>query len=104
MKRATCFFLCAVVLIAFFGSAIIGKMLASGVLHPMARHLTPMMIQASEHRFQEIGATPKDFQVTASDGVILRGWTVHTSSSNGDWVLLFHGVSDNRTGMTGQAA
>jgi len=104
MKRATFFFLCAVVLIAFFGSAIIGKMLASGVLHPMARPITPVLIHASEHRFQEIGATTKDFQVTASDGVLLRGWTVRTPNFNGDWVLLFHGVSDNRTGMIGQAA
>jgi pimeloyl-ACP methyl ester carboxylesterase len=29
---------------------------------------------------------------------------VRPSNFNGDWVLLFHGVSDNRTGMTGQAA
>jgi alpha-beta hydrolase superfamily lysophospholipase len=36
--------------------------------------------------------------------VLLRGWKVRPPRASGDWVLLFHGVSDNRTGMTGQAA
>jgi hypothetical protein len=33
----------------------------------------------------------------------LRGWTIRPLSPNGDWVLLFHGVSDNRSGVLGQA-
>ena len=91
-------------LIAFLGSAVAGEMLGRGVLHPIIRSLTPPSIQASEQVLHEVGAIPDDFAVRAPDGVMLHGWKVRPASANGDWVLLFHGVSDNRTGMTGQAA
>ena len=35
----------------------------------------------------------------ASDGSILRGWKVRSADPSGDWVLLFHGVADNRMGV-----
>ena len=74
-----------------------------GVLHPMVRQLTPQSIQESEGILQKVGAITEDFAVKASDGVLLRGWKVRSPLASGNWVLLFHGVSDNRTGMTGQA-
>ena len=37
----------------------------------------------------------------ANDGIELRGWKVVPPAANGDWVLVFHGVSDNRTGDLG---
>jgi alpha-beta hydrolase superfamily lysophospholipase len=104
MKRTIYFAICAVALIALLGSAVAGEMLGRGVLHPMVRPLTPSLIQVSEQVFQTVGAITQDFAVTAPDGALLRGWKVHPASKNGDWVLLFHGVSDNRAGMTGQAA
>jgi hypothetical protein len=33
----------------------------------------------------------------------LRGWKARPPVPNGDWVQLFHGVSDNRAGMSGYA-
>jgi len=75
-----------------------------GVLHPMVRQLTPQSIQASEQVLQTVAAIPEDFNVRAPDGILMRGWKVRPHRSSADWVLLFHGVSDNRTGMTGQAA
>jgi alpha-beta hydrolase superfamily lysophospholipase len=104
MKRMISIGICAVVLIAFLGSAIAGEMLGRGVLHPMVHQLTQPSIQASEQVLQRAGAIPEDFAVRAPDGVLLRGWKARPGRSSGDWVLLFHGVSDNRTGMTGQAA
>ena len=104
MKRSIYFGIFAVVLIAFLGSAVVGEMLGRGVLHPMVRPLTPPSIQICERVLQKVGANPEDFAVSAPDGVLLRGWKVRSASANGHWVLLFHGVSDNRTGMTGQAA
>jgi len=41
--------------------------------------------------------------VRAGDGVPLHGWKVRPPEPNGDWILLFHGVSDNRAGMSGHA-
>ncbi len=40
----------------------------------------------------------REFDLPAQDGVILRGWKVQARSPNGDWVMLFHGQSDNRVG------
>lgn len=96
--------ICVVLLIAFLGSAIAGEMLGRGVLHPMVRQLTETSIQSSERVLQIAGAVPEDFVIRALDGVLLRGWKVRPTGANGDWALLFHGVADNRTGMTGQAA
>lgn len=104
MKRAILIGIGAIALVAFLGSAILGRMLGHGVLHPMLRPLTEDSILASEHVLQEFGAIPKTLIVTARDGELLRGWKISSKSQTGSWVLLFHGVSDNRTGMTGQAA
>jgi uncharacterized protein len=104
MKRTIYFCISAIPLIAFLGSAVVGEMLGRGVLHPMVRPLTQEAVRASEQVLQSVGAIPEDFAVMTPDGVLLRGWKVRTPRSSGDWVLLFHGVSDNRTGMTGQAA
>jgi uncharacterized protein len=104
MKRIIYIGFSALALIAFLGSAIAGKMLGQGVLHPMVRPLTSLSVHVSERVLQAVGAIPEDLAVEAPDGVLLRGWEVHSPRTNGDWVLLFHGLSDNRTGMTGQAA
>ena len=34
---------------------------------------------------------------------MLRGWKVHPAKPNGSWILVFHGVADNRYGMVGHA-
>jgi uncharacterized protein len=44
-------------------------------------------------------STQQEFDVRAPDGVQLRGSKVYPPTPNDDWVLLFHGVSDSRTGM-----
>lgn len=49
------------------------------------------------------GAKRQDFEVRASDGVKLVGWTVRPPTPNGDWLLLYHGVSENRSGVLGHA-
>ncbi len=39
----------------------------------------------------------------APDGALLRGWKVRPKNPNGSWVLVFHGVADNRVGVIGQS-
>lgn len=80
-----------------------GRLLGGGMLHPMRRPLTPELIAEADRMFQRVGATRVDLDVRAPDGIPLRGWKVRPASANGDWVLLFHGVSDNRVGMLGHA-
>jgi uncharacterized protein len=60
-------------------------------------------VAQADEAFARAHGAREDFEVTAPGGVRLRGWKVRPAQSRGDWVLLFHGVSDNRTGMRGQA-
>jgi uncharacterized protein len=104
MKRTICIGICAVALIGLFGSAVAGKLLGSGVLHPVVHPVTVTSTFETGRILQSVGASREDFSVAAPDGALLRGWKVRPPKTNGNWVLLFHGVSDNRTGMIGQAA
>lgn len=103
MRRTFFFMAGALIPLVLAGSAVVGAMIGGGVIHPMVRPLTPRLIQEADQVFEQAGATREDFTVRAPDGVLLRGWKVKPRNPNGDWVLLFHGLSDNRTGMLGQA-
>jgi alpha-beta hydrolase superfamily lysophospholipase len=72
-------------------------------LHPMKRALTGDLVREAEASFAHTGGRREDFTVRAPDGVLLHGWKVHAASPNGSWVVLFHGVSDNRVGVIGQS-
>jgi hypothetical protein len=67
------------------------------------------MISEADTIFREIHATKENFEVTAPDGVILRGWLVRPleAASVGneplDWVIVLHGIADNRIGVMGHA-
>jgi uncharacterized protein len=80
-------------------SGLAGARLGEGILHPQRRNLSDALVSQADEVFKRVGATREDFHATAPDGTILRGWKVRPRSSNGDWVLLFHGVADNRAGM-----
>jgi alpha-beta hydrolase superfamily lysophospholipase len=79
----------------------IGNALGPGILHPA--HLNRPRRTQADAMLARTGARKADFTVHADDGIELRGWKIVPSSPNGDWVLLFHGVSDNRTGDLGHA-
>jgi alpha-beta hydrolase superfamily lysophospholipase len=82
-------------------AALVGCAVGTGILHPM--RLNPERPEQTAQMLQRTGATKEDLTVLAPDGIQLRGWKVRPRSPNGDWVLLFHGVSDNRTGVLGHA-
>ena len=84
-------------------SVFAGWMGAPGFLHPENRAFTPDMVRDADVTFKQIGAQREDFNVRAADGVELRGWKVRAAKPNGTWVLVFHGVADNRYGMTEHA-
>jgi pimeloyl-ACP methyl ester carboxylesterase len=91
----------ALFLLVPVGSGLIGRAIGPGVLRPM--RLNPELLQQTAEMLNRSGAAKEDFNISAPDGVDLRGWKVRVPSPNGDWVLLFHGVSDNRTGLLGHA-
>jgi pimeloyl-ACP methyl ester carboxylesterase len=105
-----------IVLVSVF-SAVTGYWAASMSLHPVRRALTPELIAEADSVFQRDHAIRVPFDVRASDGILLRGWLAQPQSDTSaespsstakkndarDWVLLFHGVSDNRVGDLGVA-
>jgi len=84
-------------------SALAGWVAGPGFLHPIRRELSPDLIRDAENTFAPIGARCEEFEVRAPDSVPLRGWKVRAATPNGSWVLVFHGVADNRAGVIGQA-
>ncbi len=84
-------------------SAVGGIFLADGTLHPVRRPLTEDEIVEAQRSAQALNAELEDASITTSDGVVLRGWMVHPHRSNGNAVILLHGLADNRVGTTGYA-
>jgi uncharacterized protein len=82
-------------------SALVGWAIGPGLIHPT--NLNPKRVKQTEEMLKRTGATKEDFVVRAPDGIELRGWKIRARSMNGNWVLLFHGVSDNRTGVLGHS-
>lgn len=96
-------FVAALMMIASCASAIAGAMLVSGILHPFRKPITAENIANADRAFAKVHATRADFEVSAPDGAKLRGWKVRPEIPNGDWVVLLHGIADNRSGQTGYA-
>jgi len=80
-----------------------GWLVAPSFLHPVRRPLTPDLVQQAQASFATVGSRPETLDVPSTDGVMLRGWKVRAAQPNGTWVLLFHGVADNRTGVVEHA-
>jgi alpha-beta hydrolase superfamily lysophospholipase len=84
-----------------FLAAYVGASIGGGILHPA--RLNRIRIPETDQMLERTGATKSDFHVQASDNIALRGWKLCPPAPNGDWVILYHGVSDNRTGVIGHA-
>jgi alpha-beta hydrolase superfamily lysophospholipase len=84
-------------------AGVAGWLVAPWYLHPIRRELTPDLIREADASFAVTHSQREDFDVRLSDGVMLRGWKVTPPNPNGSWVLLFHGVADNRIGVIGQS-
>ncbi|MGB7846583.1 MAG: alpha/beta fold hydrolase [Candidatus Acidiferrum sp.] len=92
-----------VLLILLFAPSVVamvlGWLVAPAFLHPVRRPLTTDLVRQADVSFAQIGVYRQPFDVRAPDGVLLHGWKVRAPQPNGSWVLLFHGVADNRTGI-----
>jgi alpha-beta hydrolase superfamily lysophospholipase len=84
-------------------AAVAGWLAAPAFLHPIRRELTPDLIREADASLAVTHSQRQDFNVRAPDGAMLRGWKVIPPQPNGSWVLLFHGVADNRVGVMGQS-
>ena len=84
-------------------AAVVGWLVAPWYLRPIRRELTPDLIREADASLAVTHSLRQDFDVRAPDGVVLRGWKVTPPNPNGSWVLLFHGVADNRVGVIGHS-
>src|ERR1700693_6425649 len=84
-------------------SSIAGIFVADGTLHPARRPLSAEAETAMRDISHHLDSDLEDVSITTPDVITLRAWTIHTHRSNGDAVILLHGLGDNRIGMTGYA-
>jgi len=80
-------------------SALAGLILGPTVLHPFRHRLSVRQAAQADQLFTSLNAAREDFVVRANDGTILDGWKARPVHPNGDWVLLLHGRSHNRSAM-----
>jgi hypothetical protein len=94
------------VLFAFLALYLLGTILGGIGLGWIAVH-TPVrpLLSGEEEEARTKAVTGsaefRDVALTTPDGVTLRAWFMHPKDSNGNAVILLHGVSDNRLGMEG---
>lgn len=82
-------------------AAVAGWLVAPAFIHPERRLLTADLIHEADVSLEQTHSRRDEFTVRAPDGALLHGWKVRSAESNGSWVLLFHGVADNRVGVMG---
>jgi uncharacterized protein len=82
--------------LAFPSPASAGGILGPYILHPVRHRIADKQVAKADQSFAALGAIRSDLEATAQDGVRLRGWKVRAAHPSGDWVLLFHGRSQNR--------
>jgi alpha-beta hydrolase superfamily lysophospholipase len=92
-----------VLVVAPFLAALAGSAIGRGILRPQRLPLNGERMEWANRMLRNTGATKEDFEVRASDGIVLRGWKVRPPAPNGSWVLLYHGIADNRAGCSGHA-
>jgi uncharacterized protein len=80
-------------------SVLVGIVLAELTLHPWHR---PLKNQEQIVRmYAQYGATLQPIEIRAADGADLRAWYSVPAHENGKAIILLHGISDNRLGVTG---
>jgi uncharacterized protein len=72
-------------------------------LHPGRRVLTDSDRRQGALIAERLGSGLTDASVVGADGSELRGWLLRPRQGNHDFVILLHGLSDNRMGMIGYA-
>ena len=98
-------FLCLLLLL--LGYALVctagGVFVAEAALHPGRRALTESDRKDAIEIAERHDAQLTDAEVADRDGTRLRAWFLRPQNGNRKFVMLLHGLSDNRMGMIGYA-
>jgi uncharacterized protein len=77
--------------------------LAETTLHPNRRPLSAAAEVQMRDTAAPLQSEVADVQIPAADNAALSAWFIHPRHSNGDAVILLHGLGDNRLGTIGYA-
>ena len=92
------------VVVLYLAFCVVGAIfVARGTVRPSRRLLTDEAEAAMRQVVLHLDDDLKNVSITAQDNIPLRAWTIQPRRSNGDAVILLHGLGDNRIGMTGYA-
>ncbi len=81
----------------------VGILLCDGTLHPVRRSLTSADQSRAHEMAQAERANLQDVSIQTTDKITLHAWLVIPDQPNTRAVILLHGLSDDRVGMTGYA-
>jgi uncharacterized protein len=84
-------------------STLVSVWVMEGALHPPRRPLTSAEESAMQQMAHGLNAEFQDVNITTTDSVQLYAWSIQPRKSNGNTVLLLHGLGDNRAGMISYA-
>jgi uncharacterized protein len=70
-------------------------------LHPYSHSVMPSEERNARAAAEANQVEFRSLELTAADGAVLRAWFMRPPETNGDAVILLHGVSDNRMGTYG---
>lgn len=77
--------------------------LADITVHPYRRPFTAEVRASVRNAAADLNAQLTDVAIEPQSHVSLRAWLIQPQHSNGNAVILLHGLGDNRLGMTGYA-
>ncbi len=83
--------------------AMAGIFLAEVTVHPERNVLTSGDEAEARRLAQHHDSEVTDVAIAAKDGVLLRAWSIRPHNTNGNAVILLHGLGNNRVGMSGYA-
>ena len=104
MKFAKISRITACVVGAFLALSILaGIFLAEATLHPARRAVLPEDETRARKIAVQNNSDLSEVSISAVDGATLHAWSLHPRDGNGNAVAVFHGLSDNRSGMLAYA-
>jgi alpha-beta hydrolase superfamily lysophospholipase len=80
-----------------------GVFVAEAALHPGRKPLLATDVQSVRLMAHGHDSEITDANIVGADGTTLRGWVLRPRHGNRDFVMLLHGLSDNRMGTVGYA-
>src|ERR1051325_4511713 len=92
-RRALVSAMTVYVAVSILGAAVLSEV----ALHPPRRDVELQAYVPSIAQ-RDFGPSVRDAEVTTTDGARLKGWLVSPARSNGNIVIVLHGVADNREG------